>query len=358
MAIDPNHSDREPNFGRYKDYFLDLFKHPLTEKQVQTSHDKTWQRIEKTLNKSNKHRKLIPLSIAASVCILIASSIWIFYPSYSGDSLEALAEQFSIDGLQQTQLIFSDEEPIFIDEDESQIRYYSNGEMSINNKSNEKANAINSLIVPYGKRSNIVLEDGSRVWINSGSKLIYPAVFSDNKREVFLDGEAYFEIHEDASKPFIVKTKAMDVSVLGTGFNVSAYGNDDKISTVLVHGSIAFSTSKKAFFNKSQLLKPGERAILNTVDHTVNIKKVDIEYYVSWKEGYMKFNNNKLQHIIGKLEKYYDIKISIKDQAILAQTFTGKLDLKQDIEEVINIICSTSALTYSKYERRFILDRK
>lgn len=366
MALNSNNQNKDLNqkeiyFGKYRKYLKRLFKNPLSQKEVEKRQYKVWESIENTIEKKRKTSKLIYLGIAASISLLLGLFFWVLNPLPSQNSMETLANQFSINEQRDTQLILSEDETIYLEEDESQIMYNSKGEISINSKEKTKRDvfALNSLIVPYGKRSKITLEEGTVVWVNSGSKLIYPVTFSESHREVYLEGEAYFEVSDDTTRPFIVQTKDMDVRVLGTGFNVAAYGSDNYISTVLVHGSIELNLNKNSLFNKkTQVIQPNERAVFNLTNNSLTVKEVNTEYYVSWKEGYMMFNNSKLQTIIKKMEKYYDVNISIKDSAILNTTFTGKIDLKRDIEEVINIICATTSLNYIKKDRNFMLDKR
>jgi len=364
--MDPNKPERdfeesEASFRKFKSYFEKSFNNELSSEEVEKKQRSIWQKIDSTLGQQDRKRRYVPFAIAATIAALfgVAALLYFTYPTAS--DMEILAGHWSIEEQKNTQLILSDEETIIMEEEESVIDYTDGGAIVVNTNMNEhkKVSAYNSLIVPYGKRSKLMLEDGTTVWVNSGSKLIYPVTFTDKNREVYLEGEAYFEVSEDKSKPFIVQTKIMDIKVLGTGFNITAYGNEDKASAVLVHGSIELNVNKHALFSsKKKVILPQERAIYDAKGNTLNVKDVDTEFYVSWKDGYMKFNNSKLKTIIDRMEKYYDVHISIRDADLLGKTFTGKLDLKQDIDEVINIICATTSLTYTKSERRYVLDKK
>jgi len=361
--MDPNKSERdfEPNetfTKRLKKYFRELFKDDLSSEEVEEKQKSVWQKIDASLDQQEKKRNFIPFAIAASITAITGVTAYLFLSLPMASEMETLASNWSIEEQKSTQLILSEEETIFMEDEESVIDYTGAGAIAVNAKVSDRKDVsdYNSLIVPYGKRSKVLLEDGTVVWVNSGSKLIYPVTFTDNKREVYLEGEAYFEVNEDKSKPFIVQTKIMDIKVLGTGFNITAYGNDDKASAVLVHGSIELHVNKYSLFgSKKQVISPKERAVYNAQSNTINVREVDTEYYVSWKDGYIKFNNSQLHNIIAKLEKYYAVEISISDKDLLNKTFTGKLDLKQDIDEVISIISATTTLTYTKEERRFVL---
>lgn len=356
--------DFEPNeafLEKFKKYFLKLFNNKLPSGTVESKKKLVWQRIDATIDKQENKTSYISIGLAASISLLIGFSVWLIlvYPTES--EMEVMAGHWSIGDLQDTQLIISEDQTYFVKGEESVIDYTGDTSIAVNDFTTENngGHAFNSLIVPYGKRSKLLLEDGSIVWINSGSKLIYPTKFGKNTREIFLEGEAYFEVSADEERPFIVQTKDMNIKVLGTEFNISAYRNEKYLAAVLVHGSIEMNLNKQSLFNKKRItLKPNERALYSPSDNTLQLNEVDTEFYVSWKDGYMKFNNSKLQNIIKQLEKQYAIQISLNDADLLNKTFTGKLDLKQDIDEVINIICATTSLTYTKTERRFLLDKK
>lgn len=366
--MDPNKPERDfeqnnASNRKLKRYLKESLDNELNAEEVAKKQKSVWQKIDATLDQQEKKKKIdfVLLGLAASISLLIGFSVWLFLLFPKESEMETLAGQWSIDEQKETQLILSEEETVFMEDEESVIEYNRGGSIAVNTRisDNKKVDAFNSLIVPYGKRSKLILEDGTKVWINSGSKLIYPAKFGEKMREIFIEGEAYFEVSEDKNRPFIVQTKDMDIKVLGTEFNITAYANTEKASAVLVHGSIELNVNKNSLFNQKKLkLKPNERALYNVSGNSLIVKEVDPEYYVSWKDGYMKFNNSKLQTIIERMEKHYDVAISLKDSDLLNKTFTGKLDLKQDIEEVINIICATTSLTYTKTERRYLLEKK
>ena len=347
-------------FRKYKNYFWH-FHNEQNPDRIEKKQQQVWNKIEASLNMQEKKPRISAFAMAASISLIVGAVLVILFILPKNNEMEMIAAHWSLDEQKNTQLILSDTETVLLGEDESVVDYSSSETIAINDKSSEKKNiySYNSLIVPYGKRSKVILSDGTTVWVNSGSKLIYPTTFADNSREIYMEGEAYFEVNEDKERPFIVQTKNMDIKVLGTGFNITAYANEAKASAVLVHGSIEMKTNKNSLFlQKKEILKPNERALYDHSNQTLQIKEVDTEYYVSWTKGYLKFNNSKLQTIINKMEKYYDVDVSIQDPALLNKTFTGKLDLKQDIEEVLEIICATTSLQYIKDERRYVLDKK
>ena len=170
----------------------------------------------------------------------------------------------------------------------------------------------NTLVVP---QFNIVLADGSRVWLNAGSSLRYPEAFSRDERKVFLSGEAYFEVEHDESTPFIVNTEVMDLQVLGTSFNIKAYDNENTVVTTLVSGKI-----RQEFPNvgKKIVLTPSRQSVFDRVSGKLETKQADIQETLAWREGKIIANNERLEDIFRQLSRWYDFKVvytlpSLKD---------------------------------------------
>ena len=209
---------------------------------------------------------------------------------------------------------------------------------------------MNQLVVPFGKKSKIELADGTRLWLNSGSRAIYPVVFQKGKREIYLEGEGYLEVAHNASSPFYVVTDQMKVRVLGTKFNLSAYKEDASVSVVLVEGSVeASSESGKLILKPNQLLNSQKSTRESTISHA------NVLQYVSWIDGWMLCDKEKLSSIFTKLSRYYDVKIDISDPRFDKMTLTGKLDLKTKCEDVLKVICSTAPIKYSISEKQITL---
>ncbi len=236
------------------------------------------------------------------------------------------------------------------DTEQTTIKQSSSGDLTINNDTitiqPEKINlAMNQIIIPYGKHSDIILADGTHIWLNSGSQLSYPARFKTDSREVYLSGEAFFEVKSNPDKPFYVITRDIKIRVTGTCFNVSSYDEDKTTQTVLVKGGI--TAWKNKLFAKSMVLFPGERLTYTKSNETLSRDKVDVKLYDSWVNGYLIFENVAITDIYRKLERYYNQPVAT-DEGDEKITFSGKLDLKNNINDVLeNISFATSA----KHER-------
>jgi ferric-dicitrate binding protein FerR (iron transport regulator) len=209
---------------------------------------------------------------------------------------------------------------------------------------------LNQLVVPYGKRSKIELADGTKLWLNSGSRAIYPVVFKKDKREIFIEGEGYLEVAHDASKPFYVVTDQMKIRVLGTKFDLSTYKDDATISVVLVEGSVEATSERE-----KMILKPNQLLSYHKSTQESTISRTNVLEYVSWIDGWMLCEREKLTSIFTKLSRYYDVRIDVSDPKFNDMTLTGKLDLKSNCEEVLKVICSTAPLDYAISENQITL---
>jgi ferric-dicitrate binding protein FerR (iron transport regulator) len=224
----------------------------------------------------------------------------------------------------------------------------------IQNKQGEEQ-AMNKLSIPYGKRSHITLADGSEIWVNSGSQLVYPSSFDGDKRKVYLKGEAFFQVHEDKSKPFVVKTSDLDIQVLGTRFNVNSYQENDQIETVLVDGKVRIEQRGIHVFDRDVVLKPSERASFSKETKSMNREKVDPRYYTSWKDGYLYLQNEDLGDIVQKLRRIYNRDIVLDDR-LKSLTFSGKLDLRESLKKELTIISAAYPIRYSIGEEKITIE--
>lgn len=244
-------------------------------------------------------------------------------------------------------VILGEGNQIALEEDEGRVEYSKNGSnVNMGNGKhveqqvgNIEKPTFNTVMVPYGKRSYIKLSDGTEVWINSGSKLVFPAVFSSKSREVYLEGEAIFEVAHNKEKPFRVKSATQSIEVLGTVFNVSHYSEDDLMQTVLKSGSIRirYNNDPKGF-----LIKPGTLSSFNKRSNTISTHSVNPDDYFSWRDGFLTLDNSSLGEIASRLSRYYNKPIFFDGPELTQQTFSGRLDLSEDMVEVLKIIKETT----------------
>ena len=251
-------------------------------------------------------------------------------------------------------LIIGNREQIALNKGESQLDYSKEGELTLNREQTFQVEAenetpeMNTLVIPYGNRSVITLADGSRVWLNAGSRLIYPSKFVDKTREVFLTGEAFFDVVKNEKQPFVVKTVDVKVQVLGTRFNISAYPEDYSVQTVVADGSVEIKKVSAGLFDKAVRLSPGQLGYFNKNTQETEISEVDLDHYTLWTQGLFKFSNTDFSRIIKKLERYYNIRFQLDDPFKGTIQISGKLDVTKGRDEVFEYLSRLTGLEFLK----------
>lgn len=204
-----------------------------------------------------------------------------------------------------------------------------------------------TLITPPGGEYRLVLSDGTTVWLNADSKLIYPSVFTGNNRQVALGGEAYFEVKTDASHPFTVKLSPSsggegrgEVKVLGTHFNVNAYPDDPDIITTLISGKVQVKSK-----NNQMILQAGEQTVLNKTGNITLNKAADIEQAIAWKNGYFRFDKADIHTIMKQLARWYDIKVTYENE-LPAHYFGAIISRDNNISGILNMLEATGEVHF------------
>ena len=201
----------------------------------------------------------------------------------------------------------------------------------------------NKLTTPVGGEYSLVLSDGTKVFLNADSELKYPVEFSDGKRIVDLKGEAYFEVHKDSLRSFIVRMNGAEVTVLGTSFNVNTYGDDGQIYTTLVNGSVRVSSMKN---KQEEILKPGMQSVMNVQSGLLTVRKVDVEPYVAWREGRFVFRAMTLDLIMRQLQRWYDFEVFYQNSELKDYEFRGVIKRDMDLDKVLSVIKATTNVDF------------
>ncbi len=205
------------------------------------------------------------------------------------------------------------------------------------------ADALQTIHVPAGQRAELFLADGTKVWLNAETTLTFPAGFTADTRQVKLDGEGYFQVAQDASKPFIVETSKYNVRVLGTEFNVIAYASDPDFETALIEGSVEVFSP---LVSGSVILEPHTQVKL--VDGKLQKTAIrELDYFL-WREGIISFQNASVAHMFEDLERFYGVKIIVNNKDILKNHYTGKFRSKDGIEHVLKVLQLNNKFTYKK----------
>jgi transmembrane sensor len=215
----------------------------------------------------------------------------------------------------------------------------------------------NTLTVPYGKRFELKLSEGTHIHLNSGTSLKYPVKFLKGEdRQVFLNGEAFFDIAKDSIHPFIVNMNDVGVRVLGTKFNASSYPENDQINTVLVEGAVRLFNNTSVY-NKtnSTLLSPGYKASWDKRNNKISIDKADIALHTAWIKGRIMFRHLPFKNIIKKLERQYDVTIMNNNKTLDNEFFTASFDF-ETIEQVMETFHKNYGIDYSIINNQIIIN--
>lgn len=319
-----------------------------------------FQEIKSKINQEEQ-RKIIPLFkyiAAAAVLLLISGVAFIFInrtniPRVKSDST-AVKNHDVLPGTDKAVLTLSDGKKVILDENtaanissNNHIKIAKTGAgqivYTILNNDDVKSNkvAFNTIQTPRGGQYQVVLPDGTKVWLNAASSLKYPEVFMGNTRTVELSGEAYFEVSKNKAMPFHVKSKFQDVEVLGTHFNINSYMDEQTIKTTLLEGSVKVSNLKSL-----KILKPSQQSIAGISENSL-IKlasEVDTDDETAWKNGLFQFNNSDLKIILNQLERWYDIKIDYA--SIPAKRYNGMISRKVKLSEVLKMLEKTGNIKF------------
>jgi len=210
---------------------------------------------------------------------------------------------------------------------------------------------LSTISTPKGGQYEVVLPDGTKVWLNSASSIEFPTAFTGNERRVSLNGEAYFEVAKNKNMPFKVKTALQEIEVLGTHFNIMAYDNENSIQTTLLEGSVRVS-SKDA----RALLKPGQQAELNKSNNRISVQEVSTKAVVAWKNGTFMFAHEDMRSILNKVSRWYDVEVIYKNTTT-SHRYSGSISRFEDVTEVLKTMEMTGTVHFEiKGRRIYVMD--
>ncbi|MCI1640810.1 MAG: FecR domain-containing protein [Bacteroidales bacterium] len=303
-----------------------------------------------------KRKAIYITEIAASIAIIAATYFIFHIQSLSPKHTDILAFAHQTEPVtnnsNEVKLIVSKNKTVTFHTQSPALKY-GNQIIRVNNEqiiSEDKTSKYNQLFVPYGKRSTITLNDGTKVWVNAGTKLIYPTNFSKEKREIYIEGEAYLEVVHHDDWPFIVRTNEMRISVLGTKFDISSYTDSKEKGVVLVSGLVSIDHS-----GENTQIRPDHMYTLK--EDSISVTSVNANKYISWVKGIYTFDSETLACIFDRLEKYYNIKIQCEPSAAELRC-SGKLDLEQNFESLMKGLALTAPITYRHSGTNYIVELK
>lgn len=334
------------------------------EKQPEEIDKELWNRIKKDIYIQKKKRKYIRLATFSSVAACLLLIIW------TGIQINSQAnpdQNYTTETSINTQSFSSDKQEITLITDNkttyeiknnAQIAYQ-NGAVQVDSNTitakavqpagNATKTLSNQLIVPKGRRTQLLLSDGSRIWVNSNSKVTYPTEFAANNREIHVEGEIYIEVKHNKEWPFIVKTSQFDVQVFGTSFNICTYQNEKEASVVLAEGHVQVTDEQ----NNKMEMTPNE--YLSIMNGTIGAKKtVNAAEFIAWTNDLLILHDEPLEKLFQKLNRYYGISIKYSKE-VGNLKISGKLDLKENIEDVLLNIASTLPVKYEIQNENIII---
>lgn len=199
--------------------------------------------------------------------------------------------------------------------------------------------AMNEVSVPKGNRTSVTLPDGTKVWLNNGTKLIYPVEFKGKNREVKLEGEGYFEVSHDKAHPFIVKIGDNRIKVLGTKFAVTAYPNDKFIRTDLISGQIQFDIQDRNQMDKfhSYLMKPSQSLVFDKSSGKISESKISDSFYNYWINGVYQFKDETFEELAKKIERIYNVDVTFEEESLKKRLFSGTLSVDDNIYTLMEV---------------------
>ena len=338
--------------------------HELKElgKDLKSREDKNlvFARIEKNVRKQRKGRLFIRWSSIAASILLLAGVVG--YLMYSQESEDKTMQLVNIGpGSPKAELVLPQGQVIELDSSSREI-LLANHQSKVTSSKNtliyggdtdSVAVEYHTVRIPLGGEFSLQLSDNTRVYLNSGSSLRYPVRFAGGGREVFLTGEGFFEVTKDNERPFIVKTEDVDVSVLGTSFNVNAYPDEKMVATTLVEGKV-----RVGYGTQKYDLDPGMRLVYDRENGTADVRVVDTELYTSWKDGYYYFKQESLEKIMDVLARWYNLNVFFQNSELKSMEFGGRLRRYENISYLLEKMEGTQDVKFVINGNTIIIKRK
>lgn len=322
------------------------------------SSQKAYREFKERRGHSGRIRIVRWVAVVAAVWVLaLGVTLWMTFGKKENVAPLPVASKIIPAGEKKATLTLADGTEVHVEEITARVLQekgmnieYRNGEI-VYHKSEEETTEVvyNKLEVPRGGECMIKLDDGTKVWVNAETKLKYPVVFVGDRREVVLEGEAFFDVAKN-EKPFIVKTSFGDVRVLGTAFGISAYASEPESYTTLVRGKV--SVEREGI--KPVVILPGEQ-VVTFKDGKMIKQEVDVEEFVGWKDGIYVFKEKSLGEIMKTLERWYNISVDFQDKSLVDLPFTGNLKRYDDINVFFDALTRTGDMKYRVEGNQVIL---
>lgn len=336
--------------------------------EVRVIHDRLKLAIDTKIDQEDKFYPVVPwtyLSIAASV--VLAATIGLYFYHSRQSQVKQFSQQAMVadvaPGGNKAILTLADGKKISLtdakngtiaQENGTSILKTTEGQLIYQGQKTSNVIAYNSVATPNGGQYQLTLNDGTKVWLNAASSLKYPLCFEGKERRVELNGEAYFEVAHNKSKPFRVITSHQEVEVLGTHFDINSYDDEPNTRTSLIEGSVRVTNLSS---NKNITILPGQQSILSAAkpEAAIKVRNIDIDEAISWKNGYFMFDEESLESILRTIARWYDVDIQYKGLSENNKLFfSGTLSKYSNVSKVLRKLELTESVHF-KIEGRTIL---
>ncbi|MUP37372.1 FecR family protein [Labilibaculum euxinus] len=318
-----------------------------------------WKQIQTKVRRDRRIQlKQQVMKIAAMLIVAVGVGGFLYTISNNSVHDEPIA---ILPGKNQALLVLSGGEKYQLSEkvnlEEKGIQISNNSKELVYSKVAEKVSeerlTYNTIIIPKGGEYKLTLADGTKIWLNSNSKLRYPSQFGTGVRKVQLEGEAFFQVAKDKEHPFVVDVTTAEVKVLGTSFNVNAYNDQDEIFTTLVEGKVEVNDD---FRGTSQKLLPNDQLCFNKLNGKTSKKIVDTRLYTAWKDGRFVFENKSLEDIMIRLSRWYDVDVFFLSNSIKHLKYTGDVARYDNINSILDMIEVTEKVKFTIKDRSVMIE--
>lgn len=342
----------------------------VTESDVQ---NRIWQRL-------NDSRKVVPITkkksnnyrwLQVAAILLATLFVWVFFmpgkknQKIANVKLTNIHKKTIVPGGNKAYLTLADGSHIVLNDAQSgalatgsgvKVNKIANGTLvydvsgSADNNTSVITPEFNTITTPRGGQYQVVLADGTRIWLNAASSLKFPQAFTGKERLVELTGEAYFEVAKNKNHPFVVQANGTRVQVLGTHFNVNAYTDNDKLTTTLLEGSVQMSSN-----NATVMLQPGQQGVAMIGGATIKVGPADIQQVMAWKNGFFIFRDLNITEVMKQVARWYDIDVEYQDEDVKINEFGGTISKYKNINELLDVMVLTRSIHYKIEGRRVII---
>lgn len=299
------------------------------------------------------------LSVAAGILLLIGGYFWMSQYRPAGEPAALLTEGYEIGQVylklsSGENISLKERQGVLLSDPANKITVTDNTLSYASGKDSTASTEYYTVVVTPGAEFHVVLEDGSKVWLNAGSEFRFPATFATGHRSVEITGEAFFEVAPDAGRPFRVKAGPLESVVLGTAFNVRNYPEQNSVAVTLASGKLEVAAPDKV-----HTLQPGIQVAYDRTTGTSSAEEVEIERYLSWKDGYYYFNKTPLQEIMTTLALWYNVEVVYKDPEVKGILFSGQLKKYESISVLFkHFEYSNENIQFSQEANTIIISRK